>query len=133
MGTISNLFNSVKAKKDWKENWKDDAKQDWIVDWDPASGDAMPAPVNTAAPSIAGTAKNGQTLTGSVGTWTGTGITYSYQWRRGASNIAGATGLTYVVQAADIGATLTFRVTAVNLGSPAGVVATSAATATVIA
>ena len=55
------------------------------------------APVNNAEPKITGTAQEGQTLTGSSGTWTGTGtITYKYQWRRcnaqgdGCSNIGGA-------------------------------------------
>ena len=64
------------------------------------------APVNTAPPTIAGSVNVGQTLTASPGTWTGKPApTFAYQWQRcdaaGADcvDIAGATGITYVVQA----------------------------------
>ena len=42
------------------------------------------------APAISGTAAVGSTLTTTDGTWTGTTITYAYQWKRGGSNISGA-------------------------------------------
>jgi len=74
------------------------------------------APVNTAIPVITGTEVEGQTLTCSTGTWTGTGITYTYQWERGGSPIGGATNSTYLLQAADVGNTLTCVVTATNGG-----------------
>ena len=39
-------------------------------------------PVNTVAPSLTGSAQDGQTLTVTDGTWTGIGtITYTYQWQ----------------------------------------------------
>ena len=61
------------------------------------------APVNTTAPSISGTPEVGQTLTASTGTWTGTApITYTYKWKRNGVDIPGATGSTYVAQAADV-------------------------------
>lgn len=41
-----------------------------------------PAPMNKAAPSIAGTPTTGSTLTAVSGLWTGTGNTYSYRWSR---------------------------------------------------
>ena len=79
------------------------------------------APVNTAEPKISGTAQEGQTLSGSSGTWTGTGtITYKYQWRRcnaqgnGCSNIGGADSSNYQLKTADVGHTVRVRVTAKN-------------------
>jgi hypothetical protein len=79
------------------------------------------APVNTQEPIISGTAKVGNTLTASSGTWTSSSnITYSYQWLRcdasgtGCSNIGGATGTHYQVKNADVGHTLRVRVTAKN-------------------
>src|SRR5919106_5605321 len=77
----------------------------------PVTGAAGPqaAPVNEAEPSISGTAANGQTLTASPGSWSGSPpITFSYQWRRcddeGAdcNDIGGATGQTYVLGSGDL-------------------------------
>lgn len=88
-------------------------------------------PVNTVAPAITGTATEGQTLTRTLGTWTGYApITYATQWQRGGVDIAGATGATHVLTAADVGSTITVRVTATNAGGSAQ--ATSAATGVVI-
>ena len=40
-------------------------------------------PVNTVAPSISGTAKDGVAITAVKGTWTGVAtITYTYQWQQ---------------------------------------------------
>gem|GEM_PF-1219641 len=96
-----------------------------------------PPPTNTAAPTITGTATDGQTLTSSTGTWTGTGtITYTRQWKRcdgaGANciNISGATGTTYALSASDIGATIRVAVTATNSGG--STTASSTATAAVL-
>jgi len=78
----------------------------------------LPTPV--AAPTIAGTAQVGQTLTASNGTWTNTPTTYTLQWQRcdatGAScvPIANATGPTYIAQAVDVGSTIRVVVTATN-------------------
>jgi hypothetical protein len=74
------------------------------------------APVNQSSPAITGTAPG--TLSASAGTWSGTApISYAYQWRRcvpGCSNIAGATGSSYTLTGADVGAHVLVVVTASN-------------------
>ena len=63
----------------------------------------------------------GQTLSSTTGTWTGTApITYSYQWKRGATNI-GTNSSTYTLVQADAGNTsnITCVVTATNAGGSA--------------
>ena len=90
-------------------------------------------PTFNVKPSIAGTAQNGQLLTGSTGTLANGTVT-GRQWKRNGVAIAGATNATYNVQAADIGAVITYSVTATNgLNAANTVTATSAPTATVIA
>jgi hypothetical protein len=79
------------------------------------------APSNTVAPVISGTAVVGQVLTSTTGTWTGTApITYSYQWKRGATNV-GTNSSTYTLVQADAGNTsnITCVVTATNAGGSA--------------
>jgi len=79
----------------------------------------LPLPVNTALPTVSGTAAEGQTLTGSAGTWQYE-VHFTYQWQdcnaSGANcvNISGATGTTYTLQASDVGDTIVFVVTAYN-------------------
>jgi hypothetical protein len=82
---------------------------------------AQYAPSNTAAPTISGTAQEGQKLTATTGTWSSsTDVKYAFQWQRcnstGAAcvDIAGATSQSYTVQAADVGNTLRAVVTATN-------------------
>ncbi len=76
-------------------------------------------PVATVAPTIAGSAQRGLSLTGARGTWSGAGNAYTYQWQSSAdgstwTNIAGATGLSYTVAVADEGDYLRLGVTATN-------------------
>jgi hypothetical protein len=93
-------------------------------------------PVNTKAPTISGTAAQGQTLTEAHGQWTGEPSAFAYQWQQcdsAASNckaIAGATAQSYVPVAGDVGHTLKVQETASNESGPSAP-ATSAATAAV--
>jgi hypothetical protein len=80
-----------------------------------ASANAGNPPVNTVAPAITGTAQEGQIVTCSTGTWTGTPtITYAYQWKRNGSNIGSATNSTYTLVTADVSQSITCQVTATN-------------------
>jgi outer membrane protein assembly factor BamB len=76
------------------------------------------APVNTTAPTITGTASNGQSLSASPGTWSGSPTSYSYQWMRCQAGtctaITGATASSYTVNSADTGSQLEVQVTAAN-------------------
>jgi len=79
------------------------------------------APSNTAPPTLSGTARIGETLTASQGTWNGTTpISYAYQWQRcdkngaGCNAITGATSTSYTLTSADQDNTLRVRVTASN-------------------
>ena len=93
------------------------------------------APVDTVLPAISGSAVEGQTLSASKGTWSGTPTSYAYQWQdcntagEGCSSIAGAGAASYVPAAGDVGRTLRVVVTATNAGGSTP--ATSSQTATV--
>ncbi len=95
-------------------------------------------PVNSALPTISGTAKQGQTLTASNGSWSSDfPITYAYQWRRcdssgnNCSDIASASSGTYALASADVDGTVRVAVTASNSYGSAS--ATSSQTAAVSA
>lgn len=93
----------------------------------------MCAPAFTVKPAITGTAQVGQTLTGASGTVRNGTVTVR-RWLRNGVAISGATAATYVVQAGDVGAKITYEVTATNgLNSVNTVKGLSAETATVIA
>lgn len=95
-------------------------------------------PENTSPPTITGTARDGQTLSASTGTWSGTlPLEYSYQWERcntgggSCSNIEHATHASYSIGHEDVGSTLRVRVTASNGAGEAS--SASSATAVVAA
>jgi phospholipase C len=79
-------------------------------------------PLNTALPTISGTAQQGQTLTASQGSWTNSDqhTTYSYQWQRCGStganctNITGAKSPTYTPTSADLGDQITVAISATD-------------------
>jgi hypothetical protein len=77
-------------------------------------------PVDVAAPSVTGTAVQGQTLSAASGTWDPAGTAYAFQWQHcdasgaNCADVAGATAQSYAVTSADAGTTLRVNVTATN-------------------
>ncbi len=65
--------------------------------------------LKTALPNISGPALVGSVLSATPGSWT-TGTTFSYQWKRGTTNI-GTNSSTYTLTAADVGKRITVVVT----------------------
>jgi len=96
---------------------------------------AAAPPANTSAPTVAGTAQEGRTLTADRGGWSGTApIAYDYQWQRCDSllpcaDIFAATAQTYTLSSQDVNSTVRVRVMATNAAGSAA--ATSAETAPV--
>ena len=89
----------------------------------PGSGRAAGnAPVNSAPPTISGTAQLGQALSASKGSWSGSPTTFAYAWSQCDANgasctaISGATAATYTAAPADVGHTLRVAVTATGDG-----------------
>jgi hypothetical protein len=83
-------------------------------------------PKSTALPSIGGLLKTGQLLSVTNGSWTGSEpISYSYRWQlcgvlgNSCTDIAKATGPTFLLGALDVGNTLRAVVTATNAAGSA--------------
>jgi hypothetical protein len=78
------------------------------------------APKSTERPTISGTARVGQTVTASNGSWSGNPTSFGYQWQRcdadgsNCGDITGATSMTYTLRSADLGFRLRVQVTARN-------------------
>ena len=95
----------------------------------PGSGYAASSvtkPVNTALPTITGTAAVGSRVTATRGTWTQKPTSYTYGWSRcdsdgACAGIVGATAKSYVVTTADVGHTLRVTVTAHNSAGSAAI------------
>lgn len=103
------LFNGTtwkNAVRGW--TWNGTAWKQWYPEY----------PINTAAPTVSGTATQGNTLSVTNGSWNSNlayaPVSYSYQWRRGSSDISGATNSTYSTVVADVGNAISCRVTATN-------------------
>jgi hypothetical protein len=96
---------------------------------------AQQGPSNTKLPAITGKTVVGETLTANPGTWTGSGISYTYVWLRcdaagaNCAVIGGATATTYKLVSSDNGRTIRVKVTAKNADGSAD--ATSAQTGVV--
>ena len=100
------------------------------------NGGSLSPPSNTALPAIAGEPEQGQVLSASTGSWSGTQpIGYAYQWQRcdpsGANcTPVGSASSTYTLAPADVGSTIVVAVTASN---SAGSATTSSVPTTVVA
>lgn len=94
------------AVKGWM--WNGSAWKQWYPEY----------PINTAAPTVSGSTTQGNTLSTTNGSWNSnlaySPVSYTYQWRRGSSDISGATSSTYVTAVADVGNAVSCRVTATN-------------------
>jgi hypothetical protein len=90
-----------------------------------------PAPSNVSAPTLSGTVQQGQTLSGSHGSWTNTPTSFAYQWQdcdssgNSCAAITGATGQTYTLTAGDLGHTLRVTESATNAGGTGGPVSSA--------
>jgi hypothetical protein len=76
-------------------------------------GASATAPVNTVAPVVSGSTYVGDVLTTTNGTWSGSPTSFTYQWKRGATNI-GTNANTYTLVSADANTNITCVVTAIN-------------------
>lgn len=82
-------------------------------------------PGNSSPPVITGLAQQGQMLTGSTGTWSGSPTSFAYQWQRcdttgaACADVPAATAQTYAVGPADAGFRLRLAVTATNAAGSA--------------
>jgi hypothetical protein len=86
-----------------------------VIAYKTVSGQVETAPSSTVSPVISGAPIIGQILTSTTGTWTGSSpITYSYQWKRGVTNI-GTNASTYTLVTADAGQSISCQVTATNI------------------
>jgi len=85
---------------------------------------------NTLRPTVSGTAKVGEVLTASSGSWTPAPSAYRYRWYSDDVAIPKATGSTFRVRLAQKNTRISVRVTATRVGFPA-TSATSARTALV--
>jgi hypothetical protein len=105
----------------------------------PADPSAGGNPVSTTNPGWSGSGAPavGDQLHGGQGSWTGSGLSFAYQWMRCDADgrncvaIPGATGVNYTAGAADVGHALQFCVTASNSGGSS--TSCSAPTAAVVA
>jgi hypothetical protein len=91
----------------------------------PAALPGPPPPSMINAPTLTGTATAGETLTAGDGTWTGDAVALTRQWQRCSAaggacvDIAGATGLDFLLGTDDVGSTLHVVVTATNASGSA--------------
>jgi hypothetical protein len=113
----SSTWNTQKSLKVYASSLWNTAKQGWVYNGSSWNLMYPEYPVNTAAPTISGGTAIGNTLTTTNGTWTSTDAfnpaSYSYQWKRGVTNV-GSNQNTYVTVSGDAGSNVTCQVSAIN-------------------
>jgi prepilin-type N-terminal cleavage/methylation domain-containing protein len=120
---VLNDATPASAGGSWSTDWSACAAEGGEIGWStppqPTAGGG--APVNLTLPSISGSPSDGATETASVGTWSQSPTSFSFQWLLcpttlgiGCVTISGATADTYVVAGADVGSYLEVEVTASN-------------------
>ncbi|HKT56928.1 MAG TPA: CHAP domain-containing protein [Microbacterium sp.] len=92
-----------------------------------ADSTALPSTARSAKPVITGTVAVGQVVTVKDGSWAPAPITITHQWFRNGEAIAGETGTTHKIVAADAGQQLTV----VSTGGRAGLISAAATSAAV--
>jgi len=97
--------------------------------------DAKNGPTNSVKPAVSGTAKVGEELSVSTGTWSPKPTSFTYRWQRcddtgACRNVIDATGRTYGVRTADVDHRMRALVTAHSTG---GVATTATSLSDVVA
>ena len=127
LGIYTIVYNAASAGQTLTVQWLNNTSNGQNVQiFAAALSNTASVPVNTAVPTISGTAAVGNTLTATNGTWTGSPTSYIYEWTSSSP--------TYVPVAGDIGNTIQVSVIAKNAAgasAPATSSATSAVTSTV--
>jgi hypothetical protein len=118
----------------WDSGWVQIALA--ALSQDSAAVVAVAVPSTSGAPSISGSVVEGQKLSGSHASWSGSPTGYSYQWQScdasggNCSAIQGATSQSYTLTSAEVGHTIQVQETASNAGGSSAP-AISAQTSTV--
>jgi phage tail sheath gpL-like len=73
-------------------------------------------PLSLSSPMASGAPEVGVEVNTTNGTWTGSPTSYAYEWLRDGTPISGAAASAYTLDAADLGAMISARVTATNAG-----------------
>jgi hypothetical protein len=81
--------------------------------------------LSTVIPVITGTAAHGQALTVVAGTWGPGAVALTYKWFRGSVRIVGAIAPTYTLVKADVGKSITVKVTGAEAGFNSATVASA--------
>jgi len=142
-------FQLVTTFNEWGEGTAVESAQEWAsssgygayLDALHANGSvAATPPSSTSPPTISGVPQQGQVLTSTNGSWSGTTpMTFTRQWRRcsasGAScvDVNGATAQTYTLVSTDVGFTMRVVVTASNSAGSAASTSTQTAVVTAAA